>query len=131
MVRPKSSALTDAERQIMAVIWKLGQVSVREIADELNKKKPVAYTTVQTMCKILVDKGVATYRKEGRAFIYSAKISQSEARAQALKSLVNQFFGGSSVSLAQHLISEKDIDLNDLQELQRKINESSSEDLDK
>jgi predicted transcriptional regulator len=124
MARKKSTQLTDGEQSIMEVLWKEGEASVRDIAAHLSQTKPTAYTTAQTLCKILVEKGYADFRKEGKAFIYSAKITQKDARQSALTSMLNKFFGGSPEVLAQHLMQETDIDLDDLESLQRQIDES-------
>ena len=80
MARPASPTLTESERAILEVLWKKKEASVREVADELSKRKPVAYTTVLTMFYILVIKGLVNLRTEGRAFIDSTAISRSEAR---------------------------------------------------
>lgn len=122
MARKKSQQLTDSEQQIMEILWQKQQASVKEIAEILSEEKPTAYTTVQTMCKILADKGYADFTKKGRAFIYSPKISQDQARQSALKSILSRFFGGSPEVLAQHLIQETDLEFSDLEELQKKIN---------
>ena len=103
------------------MLWKKKEASVREVADELSKRKPVAYTTVLTMFKILDRKGLVNHRTEGRAFIYSPAISRSEARKQALESLLRQFFNGSPSVLAQHLLSEHDMDLAEIKALQEKV----------
>ncbi|MFT6269469.1 MAG: putative transcriptional regulator [Alphaproteobacteria bacterium] len=124
MARSKSTQLTDAEKSIMEVLWKKGEASVRDITSALSEEKQSAYTTVQTLCKILAEKGYADFRKEGKAFIYTPKITQKEARQSALTSMLNKFFGGSPKVLAQHLMQETDIDLDDLEELQRQIDES-------
>jgi BlaI family penicillinase repressor len=121
MARKKSTQLTDSEQSIMEILWKKEQASVREITDTLNEEKATAYTTVQTMCKILADKGYADFHKEGKAFIYTPKITQKEARKGALTSLLNKFFGGSPEVLAQHLMQETDIELDDLAALQKEI----------
>ena len=121
MARKKSTQLTDSEQSIMEILWKKEQASVREITDTLNEEKTTAYTTVQTMCKILADKGYADFHKEGKAFIYTPKMSQKEARKGALTSLLNKFFGGSPEVLAQHLMQETDIELDDLAALQKEI----------
>jgi predicted transcriptional regulator len=121
MARKKSTQLTDSEQSIMDILWKKEQASVREITDILNEEKTTAYTTVQTMCKILAEKGYADFHKEGKAFIYSPLISQQEARKGALASLLNKFFGGSPEVLAQHLMQETDIELDDLAALQKQI----------
>lgn len=125
MARNKSTQLTDGEQSIMEILWKNGEASVRDIANQLSKQKPTAYTTAQTLCKILVEKGYADFRKEGKAFIYSPKITQKQARQGALTSMLNKFFGGSPEVLAQHLMQETDIDLDDLEALQRQIDKSS------
>jgi len=121
MARKKSEQLTDGEQNIMEILWEKGALPVKDIAEALSQDKPVAYTTAQTMCKILVEKGYASFRKEGRAFIYSAKLTQAEARQGALSALLNRFFGSSPELLAQHLIQETDIELKDLESLQDKI----------
>lgn len=124
MARNKSNQLTDGEQSIMEVLWESGEASVRDITDELSKEKKTAYTTVQTLCKILAEKGYADFRKEGKAFIYTPKITQKEARQSALTSMLNKFFGGSPKVLAQHLMQETDIDLDDLEALQREVDQS-------
>ena len=121
MARLKSEQLTESEQKIMKILWEHGNASVKDITQRLSEEKSTAYTTVQTMCKILVDKGYAEFTKQGRAFIYSPKITQAEARQGALKTLLNRFFGGSPEVLAQHLIQQTDIEISDIEELQRKI----------
>lgn len=127
MARKKSDQLTDSEQRIMQILWQKGEASVKEITEILSEDKPTAYTTVQTMCKILADKDYAEFRKEGRAFIYRPKMTQTEARQGALKSLLNRFFGGSPEVLAQHLMQESDLSLEDLEQLQSKIDRANTE----
>ncbi|NVJ69240.1 MAG: BlaI/MecI/CopY family transcriptional regulator [Alphaproteobacteria bacterium] len=124
MARRKSTQLTDGEQGIMEVLWNRGECSVKEIAEALSADKPTAYTTVQTMCKILAEKGYASFRKEGRAFLYTATMTQAEARKGALQTLLNKFFGSSPELLAQHLMQETDIELDDLKALQQKIDKA-------
>lgn len=126
MARPASPTLTESERAILEVLWKKKEASVREVADELSKRKPVAYTTVLTMFKILDKKGLVSHRTEGRAFIYSPAISRNEARKQALESLLRQFFNGSPSVLAQHLLSEHDMDLAEIKALQAKVDATTA-----
>ena len=124
MARPVSSTLTDSERRILEVLWKKKEASVREVADELSRSKPVAYTTVLTMFKVLDKKGLVHHRTEGRAFIYSAAISRGEARRQALENLLRSFFNDSPTVLAQHLIEEHDMDADELAALQKRVDDA-------
>lgn len=126
MARPPSPTLTESERAILEVLWDKGEASVREVTDELSKYKSVAYTTVLTMFNTLSKKGFVTHRPEGRAFIYSAAITRELARKQALDHLLQQFFDGSPNVLAQHLLSEHEIDQAELKALQRKVSAAKS-----
>lgn len=130
MARPKSKNLTDTEQAIMQILWRNGESSVKEITAQFSQTKPTAYTTMQTMCKILADKGYAEFRKDGRAFLYSAKLTEKEAQQSALTTLLNKFFGGSSQLLTQHLMEESDVDLKTLQQLQDKIDQKSNQSKD-
>jgi BlaI family penicillinase repressor len=130
MARPKSKNLTDTEQSIMQILWRNGESSVKEITAQFSETKPTAYTTMQTMCKILAEKGYAEFRKDGRAFLYSAKLTEKEAQQSALTTLLNKFFGGSSQLLTQHLMEESDVDLKTLQQLQDKIDQKSNQSKD-
>lgn len=126
MARPKSNELTAAEQKVMQVLWQSGPLTVREIAEALNQQQQLAYTTVQTLCRILLDKGHVSCKKQGKAFLYQATTVQQEARSQALLALVKKFFGGSPDLLAQHLISESTLSDDLASQLQQKINEAAA-----
>ena len=59
MPRPRSPALTDAEARVMAVLWQRTTATVADVVAVLKKKRPVSYSTVQTILRILEDKGYA------------------------------------------------------------------------
>ncbi|NRA59382.1 MAG: BlaI/MecI/CopY family transcriptional regulator [Psychrobium sp.] len=128
MARPKSENLTDTEQSIMKILWRDGECSVKAITAVLSEVKITAYTSVQTMCKIMAEKGYVEFRKDGRAFLYSAVLSETDAQQSALKTLLNRFFGGSSQLLTQHLMTQSDIDMDALQELQDKLDRKSKDD---
>lgn len=121
MARPSSPIPTEAERAILEVLWTRKQATAREITEVLSESRAVAYTTVQTILKILDRKGFVTYQTEGRTFIYRAAVTRAQARSSALRQLVGQFFGGSPKALAQHLLNDNDIDLAELEVLQAKV----------
>jgi predicted transcriptional regulator len=121
MPRPRSQVLTEAEQRIMRVLWAKGEASVRDVTEALSRQRTVAYNTVLTLLRILTDKGYVAPRKEGRAFIYAPLVSRADARTQALKQLLTQFFEGSPSALAQHLIKEEDLDLEEIEALKREI----------
>jgi predicted transcriptional regulator len=121
MARPPSPTITEAEREILEVLWDQGEASVREVADVLSRRRSVAYTTILTMLNVLAKKTLVTHRPEGRAFIYRAAITREQARTQALDHLLQQFFKGSPNVLAQHLVNLHDIDAATLTALHDKV----------
>lgn len=121
MARPASPQLTDAEQRIMAVLWDRDEASVREITDVLAPDHGLAYTTVLTTVRIMADKGYVGFRKDGRAHIYHALLSREGARASALGSLVKSLFGGSAQSLAQHLVKDDQLTLEDIEALRAEV----------
>lgn len=121
MARPASPQLTDAEQRIMALLWERGEASVRELTDALQAEHSLAYTTVLTTIRIMAEKGYVDFRKEGKAHIYKPLLSRDGARRQALGSLVRSLFGGSPQSLAQHLVADEQLSLEDIEALREAL----------
>ena len=121
MARKPTPTLTDGELKIMDVLWERDEATVRDVTDALADHHPVAYSTVQTMLGILLDKGYVDYRKQGRAFVYTPLVARREARRTALRHMLRQFFGGSSTALAESLLDENDIDLIELKRLRQRV----------
>lgn len=121
----KSPALTALELRIMRVIWSRGASTVSEVQAEL--KPPLAYTTVQTMLNILERKGRLKRELEGRAYVYSARVSETKAVGQGLRELIDRMFGGSSEELVMSLLKSRQIDARKLAELTRRFNQGEGD----
>lgn len=119
MKKPKNSGLTALELRIMQVIWKRGSSTVNEVQAEL--KPALAYTTVQTMLNILERKGKLRRQLEGRAYVYTARISESRVLGQGLRDLIERMFGGSSEALVMSLLRNGQIDAKKLAQLTEKF----------
>jgi len=119
------ATLTKLELQIMQAIWRLGPSNVSAVQEALAQD--LAYTTVQTMLNILERKGKLKRRREGRAFIYSATVSEAKASTHAIRDLVDRMFGGSSEDLVMSLIKNRQIDPKKIAELSRRL-EAEGED---
>jgi predicted transcriptional regulator len=102
---PRRSVLDLAplELDCMNTLWPMGEGTVREIRDRLAERRPRAYTTIMTIMSRLARKGVVERRKVGRAYFYRANLTAEEARAQALRQVVENFFGGSVEALLAQL----------------------------
>ncbi len=124
MARKVSKTLTDGELRIMEVIWKKQEASVKEVQEVLQQSGPVAYNTVQTMLRILEDKGYVTHHKSGRSFIYSPLVERREARRNALKHLLSSFFDGSPETLVVNLLEDEQLDKAEIKKLRELIKKS-------
>jgi BlaI family penicillinase repressor len=123
--KPNPSGLTELELRIMQVIWRRGASSVNTVQAELDP--PLAYTTVQTVMNILQRKGKLKRALEGRAYIYSAKITEAKALRQGIGDLIDRMFGGSSEELVMSLLKNRQINPKRLAELTERFNKQESE----
>ncbi len=121
MKRPAKSALTKLELEMMQVIWRLGGGTVTAVQAELSR--PLAYTTVQTILNILERKGKLRRQRKGRAFVYSARVSEAKALGLVVRDLIDRMFGGSSEELVMSLLKNGEIDADRLAELTHRFNE--------
>lgn len=119
MASRQPDTLTKLELQIMQVIWRLGSANVSAVQAELSQ--PLAYTTVQTMLNILHRKGKLRRKLEGRAYLYSATVTESKATGHAVRDLVDRVFGGSTEALVMSLIQNRQIDAKKIAELTRRL----------
>jgi len=116
--------LTDAELEIMHVVWELDSGTVRQVHELLNKQRPLAYTTVMTMMNILEEKGHLTRRKEGRAYRYEPVRPKNQVISGMVDDFVGRVFEGSAAPLVVSLVKDKKISKKDLDEIARMIRET-------
>ena len=121
MAKSAKTVLTKLELQIMQVIWKRGASTVTAVQEGLEQQ--LAYTTVQTMLNILHRKGKLKRDLHGRAFEYSATVTEAKASIHAVRDLVDRMFGGSSEDLVMSLVKSKQLDARKLAQLTRRLEE--------
>jgi predicted transcriptional regulator len=121
MAKPDKLPLTKLELQIMQAIWREGAGTVANVQQALEQQ--LAYTTVQTMLNILYRKGKLKRELRGRAFVYSATVTEAKASTHALSDLIDRMFGGSSEELVMSLIKSRQLDPRKIAELTRRLQE--------
>ena len=121
MKASSKGGLTKLELRIMQVIWKCGRCTVSAVQEELDP--PLAYTTVQTMLNILERKGKLKRELRGRAYTYSAAITEARALGQGVRDLIDRMFGGSSEELVMALLRNGEIDAEKLAEITERFHE--------
>ncbi len=122
----KTRVLTPLERRIMRVLWDGGAGSVQKVSQGLTGEPQLAYTTVQTTLNVLHRKGKVKRRLVGRAYEYSATVSQEASNSHAIKDVLQKVFRGSVDDLLLCLVQSKQIDAQKLAQLQAKIQASES-----
>jgi predicted transcriptional regulator len=119
MVKPRKVGLTDHELEIMKVVWERGSATVREVYEEILKRRKIAYTTVLTMMGILEQKGRLKKEDSDRAYVYSPAEPQSEVVGSMVKDFIKRVFNGSAQPLLVHLAENRDIRQEDLDQISR------------
>ncbi len=115
--------LTDAELEIMHVVWELEHATVREVHETLNQQRPLAYTTVMTMMNILEEKGHLTRTKQGRAYLYEPVRPKNQVISGMVDDFVGKVFEGSARPLVLSLVEDRKLSKKDLEEIARLIGE--------
>lgn len=112
--------LTKFELEIMDVLWRLEEASVREVVDALVEKKRPAYTTVQTIVQRLEAKGaVKRTRKIGNALMFAPAITRKSVYRRLVDDLLH-LFGGSAQPVVAHLLESGKLTLEDLKALEER-----------
>jgi predicted transcriptional regulator len=127
MARRRSPTLTDVEARIMTVLWDKERATVGEVVTVLKSKYAAAYSTIQTILRILEAKGYVKHEKSGRAFIYRAVIDQRQARRHALSHLVTRLFDNSPSLLVLNVLEDDQIDPAELEQLRKLIHDKGQE----
>jgi predicted transcriptional regulator len=92
---------TDAELEILTVLWSRGPATVRDIHETIAKRKPTQYTTVLKVLQIMAGKGLVRRDEKQRAHVYEASISREATQKQLAGDLLQRAFSGSAALLVQ------------------------------
>ena len=122
--------LTKAEEQVMQILWEIEKGFVNDLLDKIPNPKP-AYNTVSTIIRILVKKGFVGYKAYGKTHEYFPIIQKNEYRSFYLKTMIGSYFGGSFERLVSFFAKDNDMDIHEMEELlknvQNDINEKKDE----
>ena len=103
--------LSRRERQIMDVIYRLGEGSVADVRAQMADAP--SYSTVRALMRVLTEKGELTHRAQGPRYVYQATTPRDEARASALARVLSTFFDGSPMKAMAALMDLSTADLSD------------------
>ena len=90
----KLPQISEAEFEVMKIVWENTPVSTNDITDRLVQTTDWSPKTIQTLIRRLVSKGALTYEKNGRVFVYMPKVNEDEYLMQKSSSFISRYFGG-------------------------------------
>ncbi len=116
--------ISESEYEVMKVIWDNFPISTNEIIEKFENKSEWSPKTIQTLISRLVKKGVITYEKHSRVFVYTPVISENEYINQESKSFLNKFYNGTINSMLLNFIEEDVLSDEDIDELKKILDNS-------
>ncbi len=118
-----SPRISDAEWQIMKIVWKLAPCSAQQVIDELAMSTSWSATTIKTLLNRLLRKGALDFTKTGKSYLYSPAWTEEECRGLEAQSFLDRVFDGALSPMLAHFVRAKKLGKKDLQELERLLKE--------
>jgi len=114
---------TDAELEILNVMWDQGACTVRQVHDVLSQHRDMGYTTILKIMQIMFEKGLVTRDDSQRSHVYRARQKEQTTQRMLLTDLMSRAFGGSTEKLVMQALSAKKASKEELAEIRRLLNE--------
>lgn len=112
---------TDAELEILQVLWKKGKATVRQVNEELNKKREVGYTTTLKFMQLMHEKEMVSRTEEGRYHIYTAEIEETTTQGSLLERFIDNTYSGSASTLVMQALGNQNVSKDELNEIKKLI----------
>lgn len=120
LIRIEMKELTKAEEQVMQYLWGLEKAFLKDIVEKFPEPRP-AYTTVQTVVRVLTKKKFIGFETFGKTNQYYPLVSKRDYFRGHFKGVVNNFFNGSVSSFASFFTDNNDLSLSELEKMQQMI----------
>lgn len=126
MAKADSAPLTDAQREIMEIVWARGEVTVSEVRAALAERRELARNTVQTMIVRLEEKGWLKHRQTGRTFVYSAKRPRTVSLGAKVSQMVDRLFAGSPEEMVTALLEYRGLSPDEAERIRAMIEDAEN-----
>ena len=121
MGRRAAPHATDAELEILQVLWQHGPSTVRAVQEALDAVRPTGYTTVLKMLQIMTEKGLVTRDESQRAHVYEAAASEEAVQQEIVSHMLDRVFSGSASALVFRALSATDASPGELDAIRRML----------
>lgn len=109
--------ISEAEYEVMKIVWKYAPVSTNEITEKLLRTTAWSPKTIQTLIKRLVAKGALTYEKQSRMFVYTPLINENEYVRQESSSFLKRFYDGNITTMLSAYITDEKLSKEEIEQL--------------
>ena len=120
----KLPQISEAEFEVMKVIWKYAPISTNEVTEKLTQTTDWSPKTIQTMLKRLVTKKALTYEKQSRVFVYTPLVPETEYIRQESNSFLNKYYNGNIVSLLTSNLEDDKLSKTELDTLRHLLSDT-------
>ena len=117
---------TEAELEILNVLWSAGPSTVRDVHDALASRG-TGYTTVLKQMQVMAEKGLLTRSEQYRSHVYSARIAREKTQERLARNLLDRAFAGSAAGLVLGALSAQKVSSAELAEIRRMLDEYEKE----
>lgn len=114
-------ALSEAQREIMEIVWGRGEVSARDVREILAQRRDLARNTVRTTLERMEEKGWLRHRVEGRTYLYSAVQPRETTVGQKVVEVLDQVCGGSPEALMTALLDYRGLSTGELRRIRQML----------
>lgn len=119
----RSVRITEAEWEVMAVVWERAPVAASAIVERLEARKQWSLATVRTLLRRLVNKGALKQQPEGRRYLYAPRVSIEDCVRRESESFLDRVLGRAPSATILHLVQKAKLTREDIQELRRILRE--------
>ena len=122
MDRPAPS---NAELEILRILWRNGPQTVREVHDALKAERDVGYTTVLKTMQVMAEKKLVTRNESQRSHVYAAAVEEKSIKRKLVSDLLDKAFDGSMAQLVMQALSDKRASQEDIRQIRKLLDENS------
>ena len=121
MTKASTPRPTEAELEILGVLWRRGPSTVRDVHDALGNR--TGYTTILKLMQIMMDKGLLAREPQGRGHVYRPASDEAHTQRRIVGDLMNKAFGGSARKLVMAALSARRASAAEIEEIKRLLDE--------
>ena len=126
-MRKPHPTLTPQELAIMKVVWRMEEATVRDVHGSLSESRPIAYTTVMTLMRILQEKGYLTRVTDEKAHVYRPAQPRQQVIGGMVRDFLDRVFDGASDALLVHLARDNKLTVKQKRIVQKLLDEADEE----